>query len=176
MKGLIKALCVLLMLYGLTKVIMETLRVTTIIFEVKDAMNECCVYVLNENYDDIYKSIRDGYTGAYRTDGRSSFSDYRDYADIVSRLVDILAVETDGETYVKPNDDTGHEYYKFYDVSVTLTNTGLRRQQRMYYIDMYLKLDVPMQLSKINFPLTINLHSSSIWTPKYEYNDLRKFH
>ena len=176
MKGLIKAFCIILILYGLGRVIMETLRVTSIIFKVKDAMNESCVYVLNENYDDIYKSIRDGYTGAYKTNGKNSFSDYRDYADVVSRLVDILAVETDGSEYVKLNDEEDTMYYKFYDVSVTLTNTGLRGQQRMYCIDMYLKLDVPMQLMMINFPITLNLHSSSIWTPKYDLSDLRKFH
>ena len=176
MKGLIKALCVLLMLFGVQKVVMESLRVTSIIFKVKDAMNESTVYILNENYDDIYKSIRDGYTGAYKTNDKNNFSDYRDYADVVSRLVDILAVETDGSNFVKVDEDTDYEYYKFYDVSIKLTNTGLKRQDKKYFVDMYLKLDVPMQFSKINFPLTLNLHSSAIWYPKYVESDFRKYH
>lgn len=172
MKGFIKGICVLLMLYGVTRVAMEVVKAGSIIYEVKDAMNEACVYTANENFDDIYKSLRDGYTGGYETVNKRIFRDKRDYADNINRLVDILAVSTDGDTFVKENDNT--EFYKFYDLDVQITNTGLRNQSKYYTIDMYLVLEIPMQISKISIPLTVNLHSQAMWQPKYTTDDLRK--
>ncbi|MBR1453083.1 MAG: hypothetical protein IJ593_00330 [Lachnospiraceae bacterium] len=174
MKGFIKAICILLMLYGVQKVSIEIVKAGSIIHKVKDAMNEATVYVANENYDDIYKSLRDGYTGGYKTEAKYIFRDHRDYADIVTRLVDILDVETDGSEFIKNENDV--EYYKFYDVDVKITNTGLLQQKKFYNIDMYLVLEIPMQISKISIPLKVNLHSKAEWHPKYDYEDLRKFH
>lgn len=52
---------------------------------IKDAMESAVISTVNDNYNEVYHSVREGYAAGYEPDGES-FSASVDYGDIYSRM------------------------------------------------------------------------------------------
>ena len=54
-------------------------------------MQEAVISTVNDNYDDVYHGVREGYSGAYQPLA-GDFEESLDYGDIYGRLDDILGL------------------------------------------------------------------------------------
>ena len=87
-------IAIVLVLVMLMCCISEYFRLLIVAQGVRDAVQEAVISTVNDNYDDVYHGVREGYSGAYQPLA-GDFEESLDYGDIYGRLDDIL-----GLTYV----------------------------------------------------------------------------
>ncbi|MDF3004954.1 MAG: hypothetical protein K0S22_1426 [Oscillospiraceae bacterium] len=68
--------------------ISEYFRLTIVAQGVRDAVQTAVISTVNDNYDDVYHGVREGYSGAYQPIAED-FEESIDYGDIYDREVDI---------------------------------------------------------------------------------------
>ena len=91
------ALC-LLMLFML---ISEYFRVNIIVQGVRDAVQQAVIATVNENYDDVYHSVREGYAAGWYPDGTGRWDESVDTGDVYGQLASTLGLENTGSGYQK---------------------------------------------------------------------------
>lgn len=67
----------------------EYLRLLIVAQGVRDAVQEAVISTVNDNYDDVYHGVREGYSGAYQPMA-GDFEESLDYGDIYGRLDALL--------------------------------------------------------------------------------------
>ena len=91
-------ICMLIIILGVA----EYMRLVITAAGIKDAMESAVISTVNDNYNEVYHSVREGYAAGYEPDGES-FSPSVDYGDIYSRMCFLLGLEEDGAGYVRIN-------------------------------------------------------------------------
>lgn len=138
--------------------------VFTSALEVKEAMKEACIYVMTSNWDEIYYSVREGYSGAYGINGEDLLDNDRVY-DIMKQN---LGTERIGTEYYKINHASTNEIiYKYYDIQMSVNNTGFKNTTEKYNIDLQLTFEAPITILSINIPIVIELRNKASWIPKF---------
>ena len=94
-------IAVTLCLLMLFMVIAEYFRVNIIVQGVRDAVQQAVIATVNENYDDVYHSVREGYAAGWFPEGDGEWFESIDAGDIYGNLSYILGLTTDGEGYMK---------------------------------------------------------------------------
>ena len=84
-------ICMLIIILGVA----EYMRLVITAAGIKDAMESAVISTVNDNYNEVYHSVREGYAAGYEPDGES-FSASVDYGDIYSRMCFLLGLEEDG--------------------------------------------------------------------------------
>lgn len=74
-------ICMLIIILGVA----EYMRLVITAAGIKDAMESAVISTVNDNYNEVYHSVREGYAAGYEPDGES-FSASVDYGDIYSRM------------------------------------------------------------------------------------------
>lgn len=74
-------ICMLIIILGVA----EYMRLVITAAGIKDAMESAVISTVNDNYNEVYHSVREGYAAGYEPDGES-FSPSVDYGDIYSRM------------------------------------------------------------------------------------------
>ena len=119
----------LLMLFML---ISEYFRVNIIVQGVRDAVQQAVIATVNENYDDVYHSVREGYAAGWFPEGDGEWFESIDTGDIYGNLSYILGLTTDGEGYMKY---AGNELeYTISDLSVRISNNAIASGQSEGYL------------------------------------------
>ena len=98
-------ICMLIIILGVA----EYMRLVITAAGIKDAMESAVISTVNDNYNEVYHSVREGYAAGYEPDGES-FSASVDYGDIYSRMCFLLGLEEDGAGYVRINNGGEMEY------------------------------------------------------------------
>ena len=98
-------ICMLIIILGVA----EYMRLVITAAGIKDAMESAVISTVNDNYNEVYHSVREGYAAGYEPDGES-FSPSVDYGDIYSRMCFLLGLEEDGAGYVRINNGGEMEY------------------------------------------------------------------
>ena len=80
--------------------ISEYIRLLIIAQGVRDAMQTAVISTVNDNYDDVYHGVREGYSGGYQPMA-GDFEESLDYGDIYGRLEEVLGLSYQGGTRVK---------------------------------------------------------------------------
>ena len=75
----------------------------------RDAVQEAVISTVNDNYDDVYHGVREGYSGAYQPLA-GDFEESLDYGDIYGRLDDILGLTYRGGYHTQYTEDGGMEF------------------------------------------------------------------
>lgn len=131
--------------------------------EVKEAMKEACIYVMTSNWDEIYYSVREGYSGAYGINGENLIDSERVY----SIMQQNLGTQRIGTEYYKLNLSSNETIYKYYDIEMNINNTGYRNTSERYNIDLRLTFEAPLTILSMNIPITLELKNKASWMPKY---------
>lgn len=144
----------------------EYMRLVITAAGVKDAMESAVVSTVNDNYNEVYHSVREGYAAGYEPDGES-FATAVDYGDIYGRMCFLLGLEEDEEGYVRINNG-GEREYRVSGLSVDIPNTALASPRGTYYADASVKLEVPVRFAgKIVSNMSINLKVRAAYKEKF---------
>lgn len=155
-------ICMLMIILGIS----EYMRVVIIAAGIKDAMESAIISTVNDNYNEVYHSVREGYAAGYEPDG-DSFSASVDYGDIYSRMSFLLGLKEDEDGYVRINNGEEKEY-KLSNLSVSIPNTALGIDGGFYYADATIRLEVPIRfVGKIITHMSINLKVRAAYTEKF---------
>ena len=125
--------------------ISEYMRLMITAAGVKDAMESAIISTVNDNYNEVYHSVREGYAAGYEPYGESFVSSV-DYGDIYSRLCFLLGLEEEEEGYVRMGNDEETEY-RLSGLSVSIPNTALGGGGGAYYADASIQLEVPVRFA-----------------------------
>ena len=100
-EGYPMVIAVTLCLLMLFMVIAEYFRVNIIVQGVRDAVQQAVIATVNENYDDVYHSVREGYAAGWFPEGDGEWFESVDTGDVYGNLSYILGLTTDGDGYMK---------------------------------------------------------------------------
>lgn len=137
----------------------EYLRLMIIASGVRDAVQSAIISTVNDNYDDVYHGVREGYAGGYRPVG-SSWEDSVDYGDIYAYLDDTLGLRKSGGYHVKYAGEAVE--FRVSGLSVDIRNAPLAPSDpsgaQGFLADAVIRLEVPVSFGGETLPpMRINL-------------------
>ena len=146
--------------------ISEYMRLVLTAAGVKDAMESAIISTVNDNYNEVYHSVREGYAAGYEPCGESFVSSV-DYGDIYSRLCFLLGLEEDGDGYVRIGNDEETEY-RLSELCVSIPNTALGGGGGAYYADASIKLQVPVRFAgRLVTDMSIIIKNRAVYREKF---------
>ena len=149
--------------------ISEYFRLVIVAQGVRDAVQTAVISVVNDNYDDVYHGVREGYSGAYQPMAED-FEESLDYGDIYDRLDNILGLAYSGGYHEKRTSE-GKLEFKVWGLSVDIRNAPLASHDQSaarFEADSAIMLEVPVSFAgKLLPPMRIRLKTSEGYTPKF---------
>jgi hypothetical protein len=147
--------------------IAETIRLMIVSQGVRDAVQSAVISTINDNYDNVFHGVREGYSGAYQTSA-DDFEESLDYGDIYGRLDQLLGLRQENGYHVKYAGD-GMEF-RLSGLSVDLENMPLAPaspdNSRGLLADALIRLEVPVSFGgKSLSPMVINLRVKAKYMP-----------
>lgn len=156
-------LCLILIFCGIS----EYFRVTIIAQGVRDAVQQSVISTVNDNFDDVYHSVREGYAAGYFPTDDESWEESLDTGNIYAQLALTLGLTATGDGYASY---AGNELeYIISNLVVTLSNNGLASgESEGYLADATLVLEVPSSFAGTVLPsLQIQLRVQAKYIPKF---------
>lgn len=147
--------------------ISEYIRLMIIAQGVRDAVQSAVISTINDNYDDVYHGVREGYSGAYRPSA-VDFEESLDYGDIYSRLDQLLGLRQENGYHVKYAGDEME--FRLSDLSVDIDNMSLAPaspdNSKGLLADAVIRLEVPVSFGGKSLPpMVINLRVKAKYMP-----------
>ena len=147
--------------------ISEYIRLMIVAQGVRDAVQSAVISTINDNYDDVYHGVREGYSGAYRPSA-VDFEESLDYGDIYSRLDQLLGLRKENGYHVKYAGDDVE--FRLSDLYVDLDNMPLAPanpdNSKGLLADAFIRLEVPISFGGKNLPpMVINLRVKAKYMP-----------
>lgn len=144
----------------------EYMRIMITAAGIRDATESAVISVINDNYAEVYHSVREGYAAGYEPEGEG-FAASVDYGDVYGRLCYLLGLQEDGSGFLRINNG-GEREYRISELNVYLPNTGLASGSGTYYAEATLKVEVPVRFGgKIVSNMTINLRGKAAYREKF---------
>lgn len=138
-------------------VIMEYMKLMILCSGVKDSFEEAIISVVNDNYNEVYHCVREGYAAGYEPNGDETFYASIDSGDVAGRLSSLLGLEEARDSYRRVN-RSGDEEYTISHVSVTVHNAPMVRSGEKFYTTGTLHLSVPVRFGgNVIFHMPLNL-------------------
>lgn len=94
-------LAIVLVLLMLFCTVAEFSRVWIIAQGVKEAAQQAVISTINDNYDDVYHAVREGYAAGWYPDGTGRWDESVDTGDVYGQLASTLGLEITGSGYQK---------------------------------------------------------------------------
>lgn len=146
--------------------ISEYMRLVITAAGIKDAMESAVISTVNDNYNEVYHSVREGYAAGYEPDGEG-FAASVDYGDIYGRLCFLLGLEEDGDGYVRINNG-GEKEYRLSGLQVSIPNTAIASSGGTFYADASITMEVPVRFAgKIVSNMSIKLKVRAAYKEKF---------
>ena len=166
-EGYPMVIAVTLCLLMLFMVIAEYFRVNIIVQGVRDAVQQAVIATVNENYDDVYHSVREGYAAGWYPDGTGRWDESVDTGDVYGQLASTLGLENTGSGYQKISN--GNVEYTISGLSVELSNNALSSgQSKGYTAAVEIRLEVPVRFLGNLLPAAeIMLHTEAKYVPVF---------
>lgn len=147
--------------------ISEYIRLMIVAQGVRDAVQSAVISTINDNYDDVYHGIREGYSGAYQPNA-SDFQESLDYGDVYGRLDQLLGLRQESGYHVKYAGDDVE--FRLSGLSVDLDNMPLAPanpdNSRGLLADAVIRLEVPVSFGGESMPpMVINLRVKAKYMP-----------
>ena len=155
-------LCILLIFC----VISEYFRVSIIAQGVRDAVQQSVIATINDNYDDVYHSVREGYAaGWFPTD--DAWEESIDTGGIYENLAMTLGLTSNGSGYMKVIG--GEVEYTLSGLSVDISNNALASGQSDGFLaDTTIVLEVPTGfVGAVLPPVRITLKTQAKYIPVF---------
>ena len=160
-------LAIVLVLLMLFCTVAEFSRVWIIAQGVKEAAQQAVISTINDNYDDVYHAVREGYAAGWFPEGDGEWFESVDTGDVYGNLSYILGLTTDGDGYMKY---AGNELeYTLSDLSVHISNNAIASgQSEGYLATATLHLEVPTRFAgRVLPPVSLNLQVQAKYIPKF---------
>lgn len=156
-------LCLLLIFCGIT----EYFRVTIIAQGVRDAVQQSVISTVNDNFDDVYHAVREGYAAGYFPTDDEVWEESLDTGNIYAQLSALLGLTTSGDSYIRYAGDEVE--YTISGLAVTLSNNGLASgESEGYLADATLVLEVPSRFAgTVLPPVRMLLKVQAKYIPKF---------
>ena len=156
-------LCLLLIICGVS----EYFRLTIIAQGVRDAVQQTVISTINDNFDDVYHAVREGYAAGYSPTDDESWVESIDTGNIYAQLAVTLGLTSTGDGYACYAGDKLE--YTISDLNVTLSNNGLASgESEGYLADASLSLEVPSSFAgRLLPPLRMLLKVQAKYIPKF---------
>ena len=166
-EGYPMVIAVTLCLLMLFMVIAEYFRVNIIVQGVRDAVQQAVIATVNENYDDVYHSVREGYAAGWYPDGTGRWDESVDTGDVYGQLASTLGLEITGSGYQKISNENVE--YTISGLSVELSNNALGSGQRKgYTAAVEIHLEVPVRFLGNLLPAAeMTLHTEAKYVPVF---------
>jgi len=149
--------------------ISEYFRLMIIAQGVRDAVQSAVISTVNDNYDDVYHGVREGYSGAYQPIA-ADFEESLDYGDIYDRLDSILGLNYSGGYHEKRTSENKLEF-RIWGLSVNIKNAPFAARDQSaarFQADSTIMLEVPVSFGgKLLPPMQIKVKTSAGYTPKF---------
>lgn len=144
----------------------EYMRLMITAAGIKDATESAVISVINDNYDEVYHGVREGYAAGYVSDGETFFP-VVDYGDIYGRLGFLLGLTEDGNGYVRMNNE-GEREYRISGLQIRIPNTPIAVPGGTYYAEATIQLEVPVRFGgKILSTMTMNIKAKAAYKEKF---------
>lgn len=150
----------------LTSALCEYLRLTVIAESTRSAFRSAVISVVNDNFDDAYASLREGYAGGYNATS-GTFLESVDYGDIYGRLDNLLGLDDNHKKLIGTQTE-----YQIKSLTVEIENAPFAPSDTDSTTPLNAKativLEVPIRFGKFTIlPLTITLKEVAGFTPKF---------
>ncbi len=134
--------------------ISEYVRLNIIATGVREALQSAIISAVNDNYDDVYHSVREGYAAGYQPND-NDFEDSLDYGDIYSRLDGLLGLSRSNGYHVSVTAE-GKTEFRLSALQVEILNVPLAPSDstnaRKFMADSTIKLEVPVSFGGQSLP------------------------
>ena len=156
-------LCLLLIFCGIS----EYFRVTIIAQGVRDAVQEVVISTVNDNFDDVYHAVREGYAAGYSPTENGGWEESVDTGNIYAQLAATLGLNSTGSGYASYAGDELE--YTISELAVTLSNNGLASgESEGYLANATLVLEIPTGFAgRILPPVRMLLRVQAKYIPKF---------
>ena len=156
-------LCLLLVFLGIS----EYFRISIIVQGVRDATQQAIIATINDNYDDVYHSVREGYAAGWTPTEDEGWEESIDVGNVYGNLAAILGLTTEASAYAKYSSDELE--YRLSELSVSIANNGLASgQSNGFRATASLVLEVPIRFAgKLLSPVRMTLHVEAKYVPKF---------
>ena len=161
-------LAIVLVLLMLFCAIAEYSRVWIIAQGVKEATQQAIISTVNDNYDDVYHAVREGYAAGWYPDGGGNWDESLDIGDSYGQLSSTLGLQNaGGDTYQKIVD--GVMEYAISGLTVEVQNNDLSSGQSEGYTAIAeLHLEVPIRfLGNLLPSAEMTLHVEAKYVPLF---------
>ena len=160
-------LAIVLVLLMLFCAIAEFSRLWIIAQGVKEAAQQAVISTVNDNYDDVYHAVREGYAAGWYPDGTGRWDESIDTGDVYGQLSETLGLENTAGGYQKISD--GEVEYTISDLSVVLENNSLGSGQSEGYTALVeIHLEVPVRfLGNLLPAASMTLHTEAKYVPLF---------
>ena len=159
-------IAIVLVLVMLMCCISEYFRLLIVAQGVRDAVQEAVISTVNDNYDDVYHGVREGYSGAYQPMA-GDFEESLDYGDIYGRLDALLNLTNQSGYHVQYTED-GKMEFRVWDLSVDLQNASADSAGNRLIADCEIELEVPVSFGgRLLPPMRMTVKVSAGYTPRF---------
>lgn len=149
--------------------ISEYFRLVIVAQGVRDAVQTAVISTVNDNYDDVYHGVREGYSGAYQPIAED-FEESLDYGDIYDRLDSFLGLSYSDGYHEKRTSDSKLEF-RVWGLSVDIRNAPFAsgdQSSARFEADSTIMLEVPVSFGgKLLPPMRIKVKTSAGYTPRF---------
>lgn len=144
----------------------ESIRLMIIAQGVRDAVQSAVISTINDNYDNVYHGVREGYSGAYQPSA-TAFQENLD-GDIYGRLDQLMGLRQENGYHVKYSGDEME--FRVSGLSVGLDNMPLAPanpdNSKGLLANAVIKLEIPVSFGGNSLPpMVINLRVQAKYIP-----------
>lgn len=160
-------LAIVLVLLMLFCAVAEFCRLWIFAQGVKEAAQQAVISTVNDNYDDVYHAVREGYAAGWYPDGTGRWDESIDTGDVYGQLSETLGLENTAQGYQKRSG--GEIEYIISGLSVELENNGLSSgQSEGYTAVVEIHLEVPVRfLGNLLPSANMTLHTEAKYIPLF---------
>ena len=166
-EGTPTTLAIVLALLMLFCAIAEFSRIWIISQGVKEAAQQAVISIVNDNYDDVYHSVREGYAAGWYPDGTGGWDESLDTGSVYRQLSTILGLQNAGYGFYKKAN--GEVEYTITGITVELDNNGLQSGQSEGFSALVeIHLQVPIRfLGNLLPSASMTLHTEAKYMPLF---------
>lgn len=165
-EGTPMTLAIVLVLLMLFCGVSEFLRIWLTAQGVKEAAQQAVISVVNDNYNEVYPAVREGYAAGCEPNGGDWLLTV-DTGDVYGTLSQTLGLEKSGEKYVKYANDKAE--YAISNLSVTVSNNALQSGETDgYAATAEFDLELPLGFfGSISKTIRLRIHTAAEYIPKF---------
>lgn len=144
----------------------EFLRIWLTAQGVQEAAQQVALSVVNDNYNEVYPAVREGYAAGCEPSGGDWLLTV-DTGDVYGTLSQILGLEKSGERYVKFAN--GKTEYAISNLSVWVSNNALQSGKTDgYTATVEFDLEFPINFfGSISRTIRLRIHTAAEYIPKF---------